>query len=99
MQAITEYCGIPVNWKLPRIKPGNEIRFWYWDSPLKTFRGTRGIVIAIRYLSANPLDKTSRKYNEITRGNVLYTLKTSYYGKPYVNSFYNQRMSNVEIVK
>lgn len=99
MEAVTEYCGIPVEWKLPQIQKGDVIRFWYWDNSLKTFRGTKGVVIAIRYLSANPLDKTSRNYNKITRGNILYTLKTSYYGKPSVNSYYNQRISNLEIVK
>lgn len=99
MEAITEYCGIPVEWKVPRIKPGNEIRFWYWDSSLQQFTGKRGIVVSVRYLSARPIDGNIKKYNDIIRGNVLYTLKIRYGYKYYFNSFYNQRMSNVEIVK
>ena len=101
MQAITEYCGIPVNWKVPRIKPGNVIRFWYWDSQLNQFQGKRGVVIKVRYLSSEPLQKNSKNTNDIVRGNVMYTIKFTNggWGKPYINSFYNQRMSNVEIVK
>lgn len=102
MQAITEYCGLPVNWKIPRLKTGDEIRFWYWDSKFKTFRGKRGVVIGIRHLSARPLDPKSKAVNKITRGSVSYLLKikkdryvNDYY---YINSFYNQRMSNVEII-
>lgn len=101
MQAITEYCGIPVNWKVPRIKPGNVIRFWYWDSQLNQFQSKKGLVIKVRYLSSEPLQQHSKNVNDIVRGNVMYTIKftNSRWGKTYINSFYNQRMSNVEIVK
>lgn len=39
MQSITEYCGIPVEWKIPPLKVGDEITFWYWNSEFSSYRG------------------------------------------------------------
>lgn len=102
MQAINEYCGLPVTWQLPRIKPGDEIRFWYWDSKFNQFSGKRGVVVSVRYLSANPVARTTKQQYDIVRGNTLYTVKLfrnrNFSRLYYLNSFYNHRMSNVEII-
>lgn len=97
MQEIKEYCGLPVTWKIPPVKTGDFIRFWYWDSDFKGFESYDGKIGSIRYLSAKPLpEKTKREY-DIIRGNVLYSVTVKRSGNKYIAlSFYNQRMSNVE---
>ena len=77
------------NWKIPKLVKGDIIRFNYWDSTFSQFRGYRGIVLRVRYLSAKPLQF---KNGEMVRGSVLYTIAVN--GKVY--NFYNQRISSVE---
>ena len=77
------------NWKIPKLVKGDIIRFNYWDSDFATFRGYRGVVANIRYLSAKPLHFKAEK---MVRGSVLYTISVN--GNLY--NFYNQRISSVE---
>ena len=97
MQEMKEYQGIHLRWTLPQIKKGDLVRFFYWDSDYKNYKGFRGYLISTRYLSAKPLQNKSR---DIVRGNVLYTFKM--YGRMgggvSIGRFYNHRMSNLDIL-
>lgn len=109
--SIVEYCGIPVEWKIPQLKVGDTIRYWYWNNTFTKFAGNRGKIIAIRYLSSSPILNESKKKNTIIRGNIIYTLKLeakrAYMSGTYekykksrkIWSIYNQKMSNVEIIE
>lgn len=65
---------IPLNWNLPKIKVGDEIRFLYFESDMKECRGFRGIVTDIRYLSHEPLTPEIKEKNKIKRGSCYYTI-------------------------
>jgi predicted methyltransferase len=87
----TEFMFKQSNWKVPKLIPGDVIRFNYWNSEFNDWYGNRGTVIKVRYLCSKPLKHKDR---EIVRGSVHYTIQTS----RGIRSYYNQRMSNVEII-
>ena len=84
---------VELNWKLPKVEKGQEVRFLYFNSDMNDYRGFRGKIINVRYLSSNPLKD---KDGDIKRGSVLYTIKNP---SKKILSFYNQRMANMEIIK
>ena len=84
---------VELNWKLPKVEKGQEVRFLYFNSDMNDYRGCRGKIINVRYLSSNPLKD---KDGDIKRGSVLYTIKNP---SKKILSFYNQRMANMEIIK
>lgn len=87
-----------MNWKLPKVKPGDLVRFVYWDSEFKTFKGFRGYITDVRHLSHKPVQQESKDHRPMKRGSALYTVTAYYKGKLRHYSVYNQRVANMEIL-
>lgn len=91
---ISEY--VQINWKLPKVEKGQEIRFLYFDKDMNEYRGFRGFFSSKRHLSHQPISQEIKDKYPMKRGSILYKIVTPQ-GK--CLSFYNQRMFNMEIIK
>lgn len=83
-----------MDWKIPKLKSGDLIRFVYWNSEFNDYRGYKGYVSSIRYLNHRPVSQDAKDNRDIKRGSVLYGIQVN--GD--ILQFYNQRMASVEIV-
>ncbi len=95
---------IELNWQIPKLEEGQEIRFLYYQSNMVDYRGYRGVVINKRHLAHEPV---VHKNLDIKRGSMSITItywanvceNGEYVRKKQYRTFYNQRMANVEIMK
>lgn len=95
---------IELNWQIPKLEEGQEIRFLYYQSNMVDYRGYRGVVINKRHLAHEPV---INKTLDIKRGSMSITIaywgtvckNGEYVKKKQFRTFYNQRMANVEIMK